>query len=378
MEKRKIKIIHILHSVGGVDVSLRLILNNLDSDIFESIVIHGYEDTKEGFKNNKNKPITDYKTRIKRSISPINDVKSLSFILKVLKKEEPDLIHCHSAKGGILGKLASFLTKIPCYHTPQAYSYLSAESKLKRIIFLNIEKLFSNFNNSILASSVSERNRAINEVGYHPKKVKVFSNSIMPIEEVPSLKIPKTWPPEYICSVGRPSFQKNIELMVKIISELKETKKNIHLVLMGVGYHSPNLEKVKLLIEKYKLKENITLLEWTNRSDIFNIISNSQLYISTARYEGLPYSVIECLSLGKAAVVSDADGNRDLIENGKNGFVISNSNPSHFSEKINILLNDDSLRRKFENQSKVKFENEFDMKKNIFKLEILYKNKVKE
>lgn len=52
---RKIKIAHILHSVGGVDVSLRLILENIDNNNFDNIVIHGTEDSKVAFKDNKPK-----------------------------------------------------------------------------------------------------------------------------------------------------------------------------------------------------------------------------------------------------------------------------------------------------------------------------------
>ena len=78
-------------------------------------------------------------------------------------------------------------------------------------------------------------------------------------------------------------------------------------VIEGADDYSPEE------IEKLDLKEHITLLKWTKRSDVLNIISNSKLYISTARYEGLPYSIIESLALSKPCVVSNCDGNRDLI-----------------------------------------------------------------
>lgn len=373
MKKSKIKILHILHSVGGVDVSLRLILKSIDPSRFENIVIHGHNDTNEDFRNKNGEIVPSFKTSIERNISPLKDLKSFLIILKVIKNEQPDLIHCHSAKGGILGKLASIFTRMACFHTPQAFSYLSAENRVKRTLFLGIEKLFSVFDNKILASSFSERNRAVNEVGYNSNKVKVFSNSIFPIQQIQPLSIEQTWTEDYICSVGRPSYQKNIELMISVLNKLRDKLPNIHLVLMGVGFHSPNLNKVKELIDYYNLEKNITLLEWTRRDDIFNIISNSKLYISTARYEGLPYSIIESLALSKACVVTDADGNRDLIEDGKNGFIIDSSNPNEFSCKIFKLLNDKDLLLDFEEYSKIKFENEFNIKKTIASLEEIYK-----
>ncbi|AFU68882.1 glycosyltransferase, GTB_type superfamily [Psychroflexus torquis ATCC 700755] len=376
MKNAKIKVAHILHSVGGVDVSLRLILGNLDHNHFENFVIHGQTDTNLEFKDQNGKTLPTFQTSISRNINLIKDLKALLDIVQFLKKERPDLIHCHSAKGGILGKISSFFFGIPCFHTPQAYSYLSAENKLKKGLFLGVEKFLSHFNNKILASSNSEKNRAIKEVGYKKNKVLVFSNSILPINNIPKLSIPKTWPDDYICSVGRPSFQKNIELMIEILAKVKNKKPDIHLVLMGVGFHSPNLSIVKELIEKHRLKNNITLLEWTQREDIFNIVAHSKLYISTARYEGLPYSIIESLALSKACVVTDADGNRDLIENKKNGYVLNPNETDSFVDKVLELLQNDKLRDSFGIYSKSKFESEFNILKTIQNLESIYTHEV--
>ena len=76
---------------------------------------------------------------------------------------------------------------------------------------------------------------------------------------------------------------------------------------MGVGEYSPNKESVKDLITKYDLQENTTLIPWIDQEKIFKIITKSKMYISTSRYEGLPYSIIEALALGKACVVTNCD-----------------------------------------------------------------------
>lgn len=373
----KVKILHVLHSVGGVDVSLRLILSNLDPNKFESVVVKGQTDTNKVFLDANLNEIKTYNSSIIRNISPLNDLKALSHLQKIMKEEKPDLIHAHSAKGGILGKLVGHFKKTPILHTPQAYSFLSADSKFKKNTFLTIEKVFSKLNNKILASSTSEQNRAINEVGYSTEKALVFNNSIKPIDEIKTLSIPKTWPNEYICSVGRPSYQKNIEMMIEVLAELKKEKPQIHLVLMGVGFHSPNLEAVNNLIKKFNLSENISLLEWTDREDIFHIIKKSQLYISTARYEGLPYSIIEALALKKACVVTDADGNRDLIQNNQNGFVIFDNNIKEFSQKVKLLLSDDDLKSQFEKNAFERFNINFNINQTIQSLERIYLNNLK-
>ncbi len=234
-----------------------------------------------------------------------------------------------------------------------------------------IEKIFANSNSILLASSNSEKDRGINEVNYLKEKVIVFNNCINPITKIEPLSIPKTWPDKYICTVGRPSYQKNIEAMIDVIYEIKKTQ-TIHLVLVGVGYYSPDLENVKNKIKTLKLEDEITLLNWTSREDVLHIISKSQLYISTARYEGLPYSVIESLALSKPCVVSDCDGNRDLIIDGNNGFVIKNNNSILFSEKIINLLNDSNLLETFSENAFQSFNENYNINLNISGLEDIY------
>lgn len=368
----KIKVLHILHAVGGVEIHIRLILRNLNSQLFEHIIVHGKNDTTKLFTNQQNETVKEYQIDIDREINPVKDSKSFLTLNKIIETESPNLIHGHSAKGGFLAKIMGKKHQIPVLYTPHAYSFLSAQNKLKRNLFLKLESRLIKANNKILACSESEKNRAVQDVGYPPEKVLVYNNSIEEIENLPELSIPKTWPENYICSVGRPSYQKNIELMIAVLRQVKISKPDIHLVLMGVGFHSPNLEKVKGLIEQYNLEDNITLLEWTKREDILNIVQAAALYISTARYEGLPYAVIEAMALKKACVVSNADGNRDLIENGSNGYVINTANPQDFSEKIVYLMENQEVRNKFGAASYQLFQEKYNIKNTISILEEYY------
>ncbi|MFM7896347.1 MAG: glycosyltransferase [Flavobacterium sp.] len=367
----KIKIAHILHAVGGVDVSLRFILENINADRFENIIVHGKNDTKEIYIDRNSNPLNEYKVSIFRDISLMRDIKALISVYKIIKKERPNLIHCHSTKGGIIGRMVGYLLNINVLHTPQAFSFLSTDNVFKKRIYLVLEKIFKFKNSYLLASSNSERKLAIQKVKYAAKKVLLFNNSIKPLDNISELTIEKTWPDKYICTVGRPSFQKNIELMIKVLQEVNKTQ-DTHLVIMGVGYHSDKLSIVQKLIRELNLESAVTLLNWTSRENVFNIIKGSKLYVSTARYEGLPYSVIEALALSKPCVVSNCDGNRDLITNDYNGFVIDNEDIEEFSKKIKLLFQDDELLKKFSKNALKSFEENYNIEKNISNLEEIY------
>ncbi|TXE13004.1 glycosyltransferase family 4 protein [Seonamhaeicola algicola] len=371
---RKIKVAHVLNSVGGVDVYLRLISENTNPNRIEHIIIHQRDLKKKPYKNG-NSTIREYYIPIKRNIHLFNDIKAIYKTIKYLKKEKPDVIHAHSAKGGIIARSASLFYKLNVLYTPHAFSYLSATSKIKKNIFLRIEKLFKYFNSYVLATSQSEKNRALNDVCYSESKVIVFNNCILPIEtkDLHSNVLKEhNLPCNYLATVGRPSYQKNIEFMLDVIFELKKNIPDIHLVVMGVGEYSPNLNAVKAKVDHLELKKNITLVNWINRESIFSIVNKSMLYISTSRYEGLPYSVIESLALSKACVVSDCDGNRDLVENNYNGYVIKQGDLESFTKKIEKLYFDHKIRNKFANNSYNLFNNKFNLRNNITCLEEVY------
>jgi glycosyltransferase involved in cell wall biosynthesis len=368
----RIKVLHVLHSVGGVDVYLRTILGNLNAEKIESIVVHGLDDSEKQFLNSQNGVVKEYKLPIIRNINIIFDLKALIGLIRIVRLEKPNLIHAHSAKGGVIGKLVGKILNVPVLHTPHAYSYLSTQNSIKKKLFLLIEKSLVFKGNKILATSNSEKIRAIKDVGYKEINVITFNNSIKPILNIKTTKINKTWPDKYICSVGRPSFQKNIELMLHVLHEIRNKEPDIHLVLMGVGYYAPRLREIRHIINELKLEKNITLLEWTTQDQIFRIIQDSVLYLSTARYEGLPLSIIESLAIGKPVVATDVDGNRDLIINGFNGFLVEQENTKKIAAIILRILNDETITKKFSQNSKLLFEQRFNIENNINYLEKIY------
>ncbi|MHA3788484.1 glycosyltransferase [Flavobacterium hauense] len=369
----KIKVMHVLHAVGGVDVAVRLIVDNISSDNFETVIIQGFNDNNNPFLDNKGNAVKSYKIPFFREISLIKDIKAIVNTCKIIRKEKPHVIHAHSAKGGVIGRVAGLLSGTPSVYTPHAFSYLSTNNSKKRKIYLAIEKFFRSTNGSIVATSESEKQRAITEVGFSPEKVLLYNNSIKPITTIQPLSIAKTWPDEYICTVGRPSYQKNTDLLIRTIGEIKK-RHDIHLVLMGVGYHSEDLDVITKLIADLGLEKNITMLPWTAREDVFNIVKNAKVYVSASRYEGLPYSVIEAIALSKACVVSDCDGNRDLIIDNVNGFVIKEESPELYANKIINLLDDKELNATFSQNAISFFSKHFDVNKNIVHLESIYRN----
>jgi len=160
--------------------------------------------------------------------------------------------------------------------------------------------------------------------------------------------------------------------MLRTIAKVKMSHADVNLVIMDVGHYNPNLESITSMIKSLELQNNVTLVEWQDRQNILEAIAASAFYISTARYEGLPYSVIEAMAVGKALLLTDVDGNRDLVVECENGFLIKENEESALAEKIIYLHTNISVRAAMGIKSKELFENQHNMLNQIKYLEHYY------
>jgi len=365
-----VKIAHIANPAAGVGVYLEQLVKHTNTKKFDHLVLHNPKESANDFHFKKT-----YVIPLRRQINFIEDVKCLFRIVKTLKSIKPDNIHCHSAKAGVLGRIAGSYLRIPTFYTPHAYSYLSAESKFKSRYYKLIEKLFRFVNSKTIACSESEYLRTINDLKFKKNKVFLWKNSIEDNFSIDPSEIRLKLPNEFLCSVGRPSYQKNTKLLVNTILEVKKVIKDIKMVILGVGFYSPQLEEINSLINKYDLKDNIILVPWLKRKEVINIISKSKLYVSTSRYEGLPYTILEAMALSKPCVVTNVDGNKDLIQNGFNGLLVKEDAELLAEAIIDLISNNDRLKNMSENTRMVFLEN-YNIKNSILDLENIYLSEI--
>jgi glycosyltransferase involved in cell wall biosynthesis len=360
------KILHIGQLIGGLDVYIRNVVQNADSD-FEFVVIHGPDDNNETITNSSHR-VKCYSVPMYRKLSFMNDVKALWQMLKIIRREKPDVIHCHSAKGGTLGRIAGFLTGVRTLYTPHAFSFLSTPNKIVRSIYLMIERATS-FNSYLLACSESECQIGLKQVKYDNAHALVWHNAIPCVEERCDSPIPAKG--KYVCYMARPCYQKNPFFLVKVIKAVHERMPELGFCLLGVGFHSPNANDLKTEIDKAGVGDCVTVFPWLSHEECLNYIRGAELYFSVSRYEGMSLSVLEAMSLGKAIVASNVFGNCDCIDNGRNGYLLP-FDANLFADAIIQLVQDDDLRHSFEQESRKIFLQRFSIDRCISSLNDIY------
>ena len=175
----------------------------------------------------------------------------------------------------------------------------------------------------------------------------------------------------YICYIGRPSYQKNTFFLLDVVRETAKRHPEVKFMLLGLGFYSPDLERMKQIINMYNLQDKIELHSWLGHEETLKYVKKSLFYLTVARYEGLPLSVIEAMSLGKAIIASDVVGNRDCIKDGYNGYLLQ-MDAKVFSDKICYLIENSNEREVMGNNSRLLFEKKFLIDNRIHKLEEIY------
>lgn len=158
--------------------------------------------------------------------------------------------------------------------------------------------------------------------------------------------IPKRLAPlkeKRLISVGRLSKEKAPEDLVKIFNILIKKHPDWHLDIIGDG---DEREKIENYLKKHNLEEKVTLHGFQNKEYIADYLHKSSLYIMTSLTESFGIVLLEAMSHGLPCVAfSSAEGAREIITSGKNGYLIKNRNYSAMIKKIEDLMKDEEVRK---------------------------------
>lgn len=328
--KRKPRILYVVEAFGGGIFTYLVELANGLCDDYDIYIAYGLrKQTPDHFKKYFNKKIKFVQVKnFRRSISPKYDLLAFLELRKIYKKIKPDIVHLNSSKAGVLGRLAFSGKEAPIFYTPHGYSFLmKSQAKSKRKLFWLAEKACAFKKNTItLSCSLGEHKETLKLT----KKAQYINNGI----DINSLQSLINKNKELIrkhnfsiYTVGRISYQKNPTLFNQIALSLP----NVRFIWIGDGELRNELTS-----------PNIKITGWLKRDDALTIAMDSDVFILTSLWEGLPMSLLEAMYMRKICIVSDVIGNHDVIKNELNGYVCNTK--ESFTTIINKVREKDLLK----------------------------------
>jgi glycosyltransferase involved in cell wall biosynthesis len=347
-------------NVGGVASLLIGYMENLDKNKFEHVLITGNcEDNETDLLKQTNfEGKVIYLQNLKRSVGVFKDLITFIEMRKILKSLSPDIVHTHTAKAGLIGRLSSLSLRnkpliIHTYHGHLLYGYFSA---LISFLIVTIERVLAWGTNLLIADSMQVKIDLLNYGVGKEKNWQVVSPGIRKLPNIESdvarneLGISKA--ANLICWIGRFTNIKNPMLAAQSFSTLKnKTNKKFTMIMVGDGELFTSVQEY---ISNNKL--DIKLVGW--KTNVSNFLAASDILLLTSKNEGFGMVIAEAGWYGKPTISTKVGGVTEFISNGETG-VLVDSNEDDISDAISLLFEDRSLMNKIGANAKKQTNNLF-------------------
>ncbi len=362
-KQRKILYILTKSDLGGVSKYLLEITKGLDKNITPYYLMSsgGYfseELKKLGIKEEQiffvpmTNSIFDIKTHITSNLET----------LKIIKKIKPDLIHCNSMTGGIVGRVCGALSNIPVIFTAHGWTFSGGYSKPKLFFYKILETLLATTTKKIICVSEYDRQLALKVMPFFKNKLITIHNGITDIpDEFKKKEFSKD--KLKIVMISRFCPQKDPYTLINTVNQLNKEELNIELDLFGYG---EELDKVLSTIEE----TNGSNIQYKGEiSDVTPILKDYDVYALISNWEGLPIGIIEAMRAGLPILVSDVGGNSECVKG--NGYLVKRQDIDDCKEKIKRLISPENDLKTLGQKSRKLYEEDFktgNMLENIMKV----------
>lgn len=298
-----------------------------------------------------------------RSIS-FTDIISLIKLICYLRKERPTLVHTHTSKAGIIGRLAGRLAKIPLVvHTVHGFPFMKGQNKFIYWLYVTIERWAGKFADELLSQSQEDIEDAV--------RLKICSRNGYPVYigngvslshfDLDSLNDRQQIRHKLgilnevvITIVARQNFEKGYFELVKALGMIKDHD----WTALFIGEDEGAGEQIKLCLNQEGIANRVRVLG--NRSDIAHLLAASDIYVLPSYREGLPRSLIEAQAMQLPAIVTNIRGCREIIQDGINGLLVPIHDSNALAKALLCLIDNPDKRKVMGQAGRKIMENKFD------------------
>ena len=385
-EYRKYSLAESIKRTEGVDdnskralmlASVASMIDLFNADNINILISQGYKvDVSSNFNNGsittqervdeykqelKERGINVYNTPIPRSIAKIRSIVDSYRIVKKLSMENRyQIVHCHSPIGGVVCRLAcrkarkEYSTKV--VYTAHGFHFFKGASIKAWMIFYPVEKFCSRFTDVLITINKEDFNRAQK---FYAKKVEyvpgigvhtdAFRNVVINKEEKRA-EFGFDKDDFVLMSTGQISVRKNHEIIIRALAEIDNPA--IKYLIVGFGELE---DQLNALTKELNLENRVVFAGY--RGDVKELLHAVDAFAFPSLQEGLPVSLMEAMCVGLPVVCSKIRGNVDLVQDGKNGFLVDIHDYNAFANRIMLLFNDKELRNRLGSNASRTIEN---------------------
>jgi glycosyltransferase involved in cell wall biosynthesis len=274
-----------------------------------------------------------------RTPSLVADIRTLVWLVGFMRRERFSIVHCHSTKAGLIGRLAARIAGVPgIVFTAHGWPFTSGWSAAVRIAITIAERTIARLTTVIVCVADHVRAEGLRLRIGRPAQLHVVHNGVDP-----SPWISASRPAPRLASggsrvvmVGRLQAPKDPFTLIRAWAQVPEPHR---LALVGDGPLQPS---VAALIDELGLAERVTLLG--ARADVPAILAEADLFVLCTTREGLPLAVIEAMMSGLPVVASDVGAVAEAVRDGETGLLVPAGDAAALASALRTLLDDPARR----------------------------------
>jgi len=317
-----------------------------------------------------------------RNPSPVKDVVAFVKLYRLIKKGRFDLVHTHTSKAGILGRVAARLAGVPrIVHTPHGHIFTGYAGRVLTRFFILLERWAATFTDRIIGLTDREiQDHLTRKIGRPEQFVSIPSGvDLTRFERIErseafAVKASLGLPPSafLIGSVGRLEPIKGHRHLLQAFQALAPRFPNLYLAFAGEGELLPELRSSA---QRQGLADRVLFLGW--RDDIPTLLQTFDLFVFPSLNEGMGRALVEAMAVGLPIVASRVGGIPEVLDEGKAGLLVEAGRASALAQGIEKLLLDPERRIRFGTMARERAR-AYSVETMLHKIQALYRQLLRE
>jgi glycosyltransferase involved in cell wall biosynthesis len=273
---------------------------------------------------------------------PATDAVALRRLAGILRRGRFDLVHCHSAKAGVLGRLAARAAGVPAVYSPHCFPFVGDFGAPRRRFATLVERSLAPLSAAVICVSEDERREGL-AAGLPAGRLTVVRNGCPPpprVEPDPALEALRAGGPlAAAIAVMRP--QKSLDVFVDAAPLVLERMPEARLALVGEGpLHAELAERAR----GHGLEDDPRFAILPFRAPAARHLRAADVFVLPSAWEGLPIAILEALSCGVPQVATAVGGTPEAVGDGTTGLLVPPRDPPALAAAIVALLGDPGRR----------------------------------
>ncbi|MEI6287001.1 MAG: glycosyltransferase family 4 protein [Bacillota bacterium] len=298
-----------------------------------------------------------------KPIAPGKDILAIFATTRLFKKIQPDIVHCHSSKTGLIGRVSAKLLNITTVFTAHGWATLKSYGRLKTLVYLVIEKFAAHLTDCMVCIATSDMLLA--KKLFACKRFELVYNGI-PDSQYLVTKRNRSQPLK-LCMVARFKHPKTPDVVVAALEQLQAQGITMQLTLIGIG---PDIEQMKTMFSKSAVANQIIFFGETGAVE--QELLHYDVFVLSTKWEGLPISIIEAMRAGLPVIASCVGGNPDLVIDGVTGYLFESGAVGQLANLLKTINADRNLLQQLGDCGRRRYQELFSEKTMLDKTEQIY------